>query len=378
MLFTFTKPKSKLTWLITGCSSGFGLTLTRLALAGGHTVIATSRSPSRTPSLVAEVESQGGKWLALDVSDPRSGAIVEELEQSGAEIDVLVNNAGYSIFSPIETCTEEELRGQMECMYLGPLRLIRAVVPHMRRRRYGVIVNFSTGAALAGRDTMGAYAGAKAGLDGITRVLAKEVAPYNIRALTVILGAFNTEMAIHTAVGKNPLPDDYKGSVSDQMFQFLTSPQSSLPGGQTGMGDRNKAMQAVYEVVIGEGVGAGLEAEQILPLGTDMTARVKGVIESYAHALEAFEHVTLSLTMLPLTNYELRAKYRRRDNYILKNFLEFLLYKLPNCSKSTYGVLTPEERQDRALTAMVNVQDPFSPTPKRYKHHVLSPSDIRA
>lgn len=167
MSATFTKPKSKLTWLITGCSSGFGLTLTRIALAAGHTVIATSRNPSRTPELVAEVEENGGKWLKLDVDDRASASVVEELAKSGVEIDVLVNNAGYAILSPAETATEEELRKQMESMYFGPLRLIRAVLPHMRKQKYGVIVNISTGAAIIGRDTMGGYGGAKAALDSM-------------------------------------------------------------------------------------------------------------------------------------------------------------------------------------------------------------------
>lgn len=162
----FTTPKQQLTWLITGCSSGFGLSLTRIAQAGGHTVIATSRNPSRTPKLVAEVEGKGGKWLQLDVDSPNSAQVIEDLEKSGQEIDVLVNNAGFSIYAPIETFAEDEIRAEMESMYFGPLRLIRAVLPHMRKRRFGVIVNMSSGAALEARDSMGAYAGAKAGLDG--------------------------------------------------------------------------------------------------------------------------------------------------------------------------------------------------------------------
>lgn len=88
------------------------------------------------------------------------------LEAAGHEIDVLVNNAGYSIYGPMETLTEEEVRSMLETLYLGPVRLIRAVLPHMRKRKYGVIVNISSGAALEGRDSMGAYAGAKAALDG--------------------------------------------------------------------------------------------------------------------------------------------------------------------------------------------------------------------
>ena len=168
-------PKKQLTWLITGCSSGFGLSLTRIVQSGGHKVIATSRNPNRTPELVAEIESKGGKWVQLDVDNPTSAQTIEDLEKSGQQIDVLVNNAGFSIFTPVELATEDEIRAQMETMYFGPLRLIRAVLPHMRERRFGVIANFSSGAALDGNDTMGTYAGAKAGLDGRLRLLPNSV-----------------------------------------------------------------------------------------------------------------------------------------------------------------------------------------------------------
>ena len=128
--------------------------------------MATSRNPSRTPELVAEVEGKGGRWLQSDVDNPQSGQLVEELEKSGQEIDVLVNNAGFCVYAPIESFAEDELRSQMESMYFGPLRLIQAVLPHMRKRQFGVIVNMSSGAALEARDSMGGYVGAKAGLDG--------------------------------------------------------------------------------------------------------------------------------------------------------------------------------------------------------------------
>lgn len=86
--------------------------------------------------------------------------------------------------------------------------------------------------------------------------------------------------------GKNPLPDDYKGSVAEQMIQFISS------GKLVPNGDKDKAMKAVYEVVVGEGAGIGREAERFLPLGSDMTARVKSVQEYLAHGLEAFGNVT--------------------------------------------------------------------------------------
>lgn len=158
---------SPLTWLITGASSGFGLALTRLALSQGHKVIATSRNPSRNPDLVAEVESQGGRWLALDVDDANCGAVVERLEvEEATAIDVLVNNAGWSLHGPAECITEEEARRQMETMYFGPYRLLRAAVPHMRARRRGMILNIGSGAGVNGRDSMGVYAASKAAMDG--------------------------------------------------------------------------------------------------------------------------------------------------------------------------------------------------------------------
>ncbi|KAH8435090.1 uncharacterized protein LDX57_012719 [Aspergillus melleus] len=286
-----TAPKKQLTWFITGCSSGFGLSLVRFAQAGGHRVIATSRSPSRTPELVKEVESKGGKWISLDVDSPSSGNVITELEATGEEIDVLVNNAGFSIFAPVETTSEAEVRAQMETMYFGPLRLIRAVLPHMRRRRSGIVVNMSSGASLDGRETMGPYAGAKAGLDGLTKVLAKELAPFNVRTLTVVLGTFNTNMPKAGLIGETPLPEDYRGTMAGQMLQVFTS------GNFKPNGDKDKAMKALYEVVVGEGVGEGHEVERLLLLGSDMPPRAEGVQEYLGHAVEVFGAVAKGVNL---------------------------------------------------------------------------------
>lgn len=165
---TFTKPNRPLTWLITGCSSGLGLSLARTAQSNGHKVIATSRQPSRTPELVSEITQNGGEWHTLDVDSPTAASeLVSKLESAGHYIDVLVNNAGYAILGAVEQFSDEELRAQMETVYFGPSRLLRAVVPRMRERRFGVIVNVSSGAGLEGRESMGAYAAAKAAMDGM-------------------------------------------------------------------------------------------------------------------------------------------------------------------------------------------------------------------
>lgn len=89
-------------WLITGCSSGFGLSLALAALKAGHQVIATSRNPSKTPDLVSQIESLGGQWKILDVSNPNGSSVIEEVIKEFDKIDVLVNNAGIALIGAFE------------------------------------------------------------------------------------------------------------------------------------------------------------------------------------------------------------------------------------------------------------------------------------
>ncbi|OPB42817.1 short chain dehydrogenase/reductase [Trichoderma guizhouense] len=285
MAATYTTPKRPLTWLITGSSSGFGLALARIVQANGHNLIATSRKPAATPHLVAEVESKGGQWIQLDVNDVNCDKVIEDLESRGQQVDVLVNNAGYCIYNPVETFTDGENRALMETLYFGPSRLIRAAVKHQRKRRFGIIVNMSSGAALEANPTMGPYGAGKAAMDSMAKALAKEVEAFNIRVLTVLLGTFNTGMGDATILGQNPLPNDYKGSMSETLMNIMST------GKFAPNGDKEKAMKAVYEVVVGEGVGKGHEAERALPLGRDLAARIQVVQNYLSHAVEVFGDV---------------------------------------------------------------------------------------
>ncbi|KAJ9133156.1 NAD(P)-binding protein [Pleurostoma richardsiae] len=285
----FTVPQKPLTWLVTGSSSGLGLEIVRQVQCRGHRVIATSRNPTRTPELVREIELNGGKWIQLDVDDLDSIKLVDELESAGQQIDVLVNNAGYSIYQVGEHFTEDEVRAQMDTLYFAPFRLMRAVLPYMRGRRFGTIVNISSGASLEGRESMGAYAASKAALDGLSRVLAKEVAPFNVRILTVILGVFNTNLLKTAILGKLPMDDDYKSSVADETMKAMASSAMSPDG------DKVKASKAICDVVLGEGVGAGHQGETILPLGRDMVSRCKLARDKLDHALQVFEDVATNV-----------------------------------------------------------------------------------
>jgi NAD(P)-dependent dehydrogenase (short-subunit alcohol dehydrogenase family) len=98
-------PPSSPVWFITGCSSGFGLSLATLALKAGHKVIATSRNPSSTPDLVSQVEKLGGKWLKLDVISPDATSVLGQAIALYGKIDILVNNAGYALLGAFETLT---------------------------------------------------------------------------------------------------------------------------------------------------------------------------------------------------------------------------------------------------------------------------------
>ncbi|KAI1837887.1 hypothetical protein DTO006G1_3874 [Penicillium roqueforti] len=279
---TFTKPNRPLVWLITGCSSGLGLALARAAQSNGHKVLATSRQPSRTPEIVSEITQNGGEWHTLDVDSPTAASELVSKLESTHKIDVLVNNAGYAILGAVEQFSDKELRAQMETVYFGPNRLIRAIVPGMRERRFGVVVNVSSGAGVEGRESMGAYASAKAAMDGLCKALAKEVAPFNVRVLTVWLGAFNTQFGAGCRSPAEPLPVDYVGSVVAQTLDVLQT------GNFVPDGDTDKAVRAMYEVIVGEGVGVGRESEWFLPLGRDMIPRLELARDRLVHTLDVF------------------------------------------------------------------------------------------
>ena len=116
----------------------------------------------------------------------------------------------------------------------------------------------------------------------MAKVLAKEIALFNVRVLTVAVGAFNTNMPNTVTTSETPMPIDYEGSVAEQMIKVLLS-RNFPPDG-----DKDKATKAVYEVVMGEGIGKGREGERILPLGRDLAARVKHVQDQLTHSMEVF------------------------------------------------------------------------------------------
>ncbi len=169
------------TILITGCSSGFGLETARLFLDKGWRVVATMRTP-REGLLPA---SDRLRVLALDVTDAAS--IRRCVEQAGP-LDALVNNAGIGLLAPLEGLAMAGARAVFETNVLGTIAMTQAVLPSMRERRAGVVVNVTSSVTLRPLPLLSVYTGSKAAVNAFTESLALELAPFDVRARLVLPG----------------------------------------------------------------------------------------------------------------------------------------------------------------------------------------------
>ncbi len=177
--------------LITGSNSGFGR-LTALTLARqGHDVIATMRTVAKAADLrsTAEAEGLAIEIRSLDVRDPAS---VAAGVGDPAEIDVVINNAGFEVSGALEMIDDELWTRQLDTNVLGPMRVIRAVLPAWRERASGTIVNVSSIAGVVGSPFGGAYAASKHALEGLSEALHLEMAAFGIQVKLVEPGSFDT------------------------------------------------------------------------------------------------------------------------------------------------------------------------------------------
>src|SRR5262245_22991709 len=182
--------------LVTGASRGLGRALAAELHRRGHDVLATARDAKALAGLEA------AEKLSLDVADPSS---VAAAVKAAGEVDVLVNNAGITVQSPVEAIPIEAFGSILETNVLGPLRLIQALVPGMRRRGHGTIVNVSSRAVRSAPPLQGPYAASKAALELLSQVLRKELEPFGIRVLVIDTGSVRTEMrARQRKYGREP------------------------------------------------------------------------------------------------------------------------------------------------------------------------------
>ncbi|HTU37967.1 MAG TPA: SDR family NAD(P)-dependent oxidoreductase [Acidimicrobiales bacterium] len=230
------------TWFITGSSRGFGRALTVAALAVGDRVVATARTPGVLDELV---QRHGDDLLAisLDVTDSKAA---QEVIEAGVDrfgrLDVVVNNAGYANVAPIETGQVEDFRAQFETNFWGVYNVTKAAIGPLRDQGGGVIVQFSSiGGRVGGSPGIASYQAAKFAVDGFTRVLAAETAPFGIRTLVVEPSGFATDWA-GSSMTIHDVPEEYDETVGFMQRRVRTSPAGPA-------GDPARAAEIIVQVV---------------------------------------------------------------------------------------------------------------------------------
>lgn len=204
-------------WFITGCSTGFGRELGQLALRRGWRAVVTARDVTRVQDLTKGHEDRA-LALSLDVTktDQIQAAVKQAEERFGA-IDVLVNNAGYGYQSSIEEGVDAEIRAQFDANVFGLAAMIRAVLPGMRARRRGHIINLSSQAGFIGFEGSGYYAATKHAVEGLSDSLSREVAPLGIKVTCVEPGPFRTDWAGRSLKQTRPSIADYQNTVGARL-----------------------------------------------------------------------------------------------------------------------------------------------------------------
>ncbi|MFE6226778.1 MULTISPECIES: oxidoreductase [unclassified Streptomyces] len=264
-------------WLVTGANSGFGRAFTEAAVAAGDVVVAAARRTETLDDLVAAHPDQVDP-VALDVTDAAAvERVVAGVVERHGRIDVLVNNAGRTHVGSVEETSDEELRSLFDVHVFGPAALTRAVLPHMRARRSGAIVQLSSVGGQMSMAGFGAYSATKFALEGMSEALAAEVRPLGIDVLIVEPGAFRTSLFGNRSLSGDGIAD-YAETVGATRAYVETG-----DGGQAG--DPAKAARAVL---------AALDADETplrLALGDDAIDTIHAHLDQVRADLTAWDKV---------------------------------------------------------------------------------------
>lgn len=267
-------------FLISGVSSGFGRALAQEALAAGHTVVGTVRSADAKRDFESLSDAAYGRVLDVTQFD-RIDDVVSEIETSVGPIDVLVNNAGYGHEGVLEESPLSEMRRQFDVNVFGAVAMMKAVLPYLRARRRGHILNITS---MGGHITMPGiayYCGSKFALEGISESLGKEVKPLGIAVTAVAPGSFRTDWAGRSMTRTPRSIPDY-----DVIFDPIRQAREEKSGKQ--LGDPVKAARAML---------AAIEADHPpahLLLGSDALMLVRAKLAALDDEFRAWEATTVS------------------------------------------------------------------------------------
>jgi NAD(P)-dependent dehydrogenase (short-subunit alcohol dehydrogenase family) len=266
-------------WLITGCSTGIGREIARAALEAGHSVAVTARNVDAVADFVDQF---GDRALALplDVTNrDQITAVVGEVEKAFGGIDVLVNNAGYGYMAAVEEGEDAEVRRLFDTNYFGVVDTLKTVLPGMRARRSGHVINISSMTGLVANPPNAYYSSTKFALEALTEALAKEVGPLGIKVTAIEPGAFRTDWAARSMQESSTPIGDYDDNVGARKT-LIKQFADHLPG------DPRKVAEAVLMV-------AGLDEPPLrLLLGRDVLAAVREKIADLTASINHWESVT--------------------------------------------------------------------------------------
>lgn len=268
-------------FLITGVSSGFGRALAREALAEGHTVVGTVRSAQAKHDFES-LSERAAVGRVLDVTDfDAIDSVVAEIEAAVGPIDVLVNNAGYGHEGIMEESPLPEMRKQFDVNVFGAVAMMKAVLPFMRERRRGHILNITSMGGYITMPGIAYYCGSKFALEGISEALGKEVKPFGIAVTAVAPGSFRTDWAGRSMTRTPRSIPDY-----DPLFDPIRKAREEKSGRQ--LGDPAKAARAMLAAV------AAHHPPAHLLLGSDALGLVRDKLSALEDEIRAWETVTTS------------------------------------------------------------------------------------
>ena len=269
------------TWLITGCSTGLGRALAEAVLDNGENAVVTARDAGKVDDL-AKAHPDTALALSVDVTDPATIAdAVREAESRFGGVDVLVNNAGYGYRAAVEEGGDADVSELFATNFFGPVAVIKAVLPGMRRRRRGAIVNISSIGARICPPGSGYYAATKAAVEGMSQSLRKELEPLGIAVMAVEPGGFRTDFAGRSLAQSATVIDDYAGTAGKRRKEHDTA-HGTQPG------DPAEAARALITAV-----GAA-EPPALLLLGTDAVTAATAVLDARRAEMQAWHELSTS------------------------------------------------------------------------------------
>jgi len=269
------------TWFITGCSTGLGRAFAEAAIARGHEVVATARNTDAVRDL-EDAHPDRVLALPLDVTDDAqvAAAVAAATERFGG-VDVLVNNAGYGYRAAVEEGDDEDVRRLFDTHVFGTVAMIKAVLPGMRARRSGAIVNLSSIGARIAPEGSGYYAAVKAAVEALTLSLRKELAPLGISATVVEPGGFRTDFAGRSLTQSPVAIADYADTAGKRRKEHDTA-HGTQPG------DPAKAARAIITAV------EAADPPELLLLGTDALSAYATVLDARRAEMERWRDLSAS------------------------------------------------------------------------------------